>query len=81
MSIEAMKLALEALESFVSPDNCEHGFWWEKCPNPECEKVKDMKAITALRQAIEAYPKTDKTDGFLHTELTGYLLPLRDEEK
>ena len=49
---EALKLALEALESLVQPDNCEHGYWWEDCPNDECEKVKDMKAITAIKEAL-----------------------------
>ena len=52
MTQEAMKLALEALESFVQPNSCEHGYWWEDCPNDDCEKVKDMKAITAIKEAL-----------------------------
>ena len=56
---EALKLALEALESFVQPDSCEHGFWWEDCPNDTCEKVKDMKAITAIKEAL-AHPEQCK---------------------
>jgi hypothetical protein len=49
---KALLLALEALESLLQPDNCEHGYWWEDCPNDECEKVKDMKAITAIKEAL-----------------------------
>jgi hypothetical protein len=73
MSIEAMTLALEALENGKAIRHSQGGTKYQ----PDLEEG----AITALRQAIEAYPKTDKVDMFLHTELTGYLLPLRDEEK
>jgi hypothetical protein len=58
MSIEAMKLALEALEDGLDD------YWRETDP-------RAPKAITALRQAIEAYAKTDKTDGVLRKEWVG----------
>jgi hypothetical protein len=54
MSLEAMKMALEALEGLVKYDN--HGMAYGE------QDAEGLNAITALRQAIEQAEKQERVD-------------------
>jgi hypothetical protein len=82
MSIEAMTRALEALEQnkkLIHGSNSIIGLvgamdgYYSSAFSRQIQHTDDITetAITALRQAIEAYAKTDKTDGVLHKEWVG----------
>lgn len=49
--------ALEAAERLLEPvssddGECEHGMWWETCPNDDCATRERRKGFYAVRAAL-----------------------------
>lgn len=57
---DELEKMLKALDAYVyrstADGECEHGFWWEECPNSPCQVKDDRNLLADLRRRVKETP-------------------------